>query len=378
MGYDQSILDAIYYPTVCLASVSVLCNVYAATATKRFKKQLINQLGKSAPTSHDYILCYLINLMSINDLFFALSYIPDIMISKSIAEVNGSASTACLVFGFACQYFATCSAFYKLLIPLFLLYLLTTNSKKQRQALSNAVKNKRVLSYLGIIIPLLSFVGSVLPLIWDNSNHYALLYSYTKDGYSYGAQCWVEGYWELIFYGIVILSVLFDIITLVIGIYKYNKTKIYTNAYLLLMKRLFTWVIVFLIVRIVPGVDRMLEVFADANQEYASFHAPLWLVLLHNYLLSSYGIANGVVWYFNRNVLTGKNTNDDDDKLVATMDTIELEELLLAEINTNNKYNNMGMSGMSGVSSTNFHSKQPRTWQSFDTTSDAQRQIVQI
>ena len=106
------------------------------------------------------------------------------------------------------------------------------------------------------------------------------------------------------------------------AVYKYYRTRWYTNVYLYLIKRLSVWVLGFLITRTVPTAFRLI-VLINPN-----FKSPLWLVLCHNYLITSLGIANGIVWYFTQKIgpntkhsIDSTSTQQKAEPLLDTLDT---------------------------------------------------------
>lgn len=282
----------IVYPTVFFAGLSVPCNIYVARSTLRSKRDLIQQHGPRIKTAHDFIIWHLIFSMAIIDTFYAFGTI--VIFGINWPNVT---SYGCYIAGFVSQFLAVCSSLWRLLIPCYLFYLLTASVRTQTAIAKKKDFVESIFESVALVIVFLSLVGAILPLVWTKHKvYYGILYAYKDGGNYYGAECWTEGYFQLIYYTILMLSVVFDMITLILAYYKYRETKAYTNAYWVLIKRLFAWVFVFLIIRLVPFFDRVLILFIK------NFNPPLWLVLCHNYFIGATGIANAIVWYLTQRI----------------------------------------------------------------------------
>lgn len=374
MSKQHWIDDLIDYPTIAFAFFSLIGDVYVIRSTLKLKLMLKWQYGPSVRITNDYIIFHLIFMLAILDAFYIVG-------NASANCINWtSANTLCVVFGFYNQFFGLFSSLWRLLIPSYLFYLLITDSKHQKKSgdanNKTIAKNEIIFNMITLGIILLSFIGSIIPLIWDDRNSYSVLYNYSKNGINYGAECWVTGDFVLIFYSVLILGVLIDIIALVFAIYKYNQTKWYTNAYLLLIKRLSAWVFVFMVLRLVPFFDRVVYYIIDG------YTAPLWLVLLHHYILASTGIANAAVWYFNRRVQAsvGAGIGESSTKSGKLSDKNSKEITKKHRFNSKNKKNS-GQNAKKPLIETEISetidskkdesefelpTKQPTRWQSFD------------
>ena len=310
MVHQNWIEDGFVYPTLGLSVISIFCNFYVIRSTLRYQIRLQIKFGRAGSYTHDYIVYSLIFWMSVIDTFYALATI----VSDGTHWTH--TSPFCVAVGFFTQLIDMYSSLWKLFITLYFFYLLIIDIKQQIPAQlqyeSQTQKHNRndcIFSTIHLIIIMLSLLGALLPLFWSQNNfkkYYGMLYNYTsKNNEHYAAECWLKGDFQFIFYGVLFVTILCDFIVLLLAIYKYNQTKSYTNAYLLLIKRLSAWVFVFWIVRIIPFIDRVFGLYYGENK----WNPPIWLALGHNYMTASLGIANGLVWYFNKNIRPDPRSN---------------------------------------------------------------------
>ena len=309
MIMNSWIEDIIVFPTIFFACISVICDIYVIVSTHHIMIRLYLTYGSQSRSIHDYIICQLVYWLGMINLAFSGVLIPQYAIQWTNID------SWCIIVGFLGQFNTLITSFWHILFSGYLFYLLkyeNPNCNKLNFANNTRdVNYHRIFSYSPIIIIFLSFVGSVLPLFYKNS--YGILYAFTDNsGNKYGTECWLLSFWQLIAYGALLLSLLFDVIVLLLAVYKYYQTKWFTNAYLSLIKRLSIWVIIFAITRILPFIDRLLILMCGDN-----YNAPLWLVLAHNYTLASFGIANGIAWYFNRKIKPS-NANELKDNNTST------------------------------------------------------------
>ena len=370
MPSDDWISDIIFYPTLGLCICSLIGNGYVLRSTWKLKATLRLHYGRSAHITHDYIIYHLIYMLAILDSFNIICLILTNRIHWD------EKSTLCIAFGFCGQFASIISSLWRLLVPLYLLYLLATDNKHQKKTsnayVSNpkiAARNELIFISITLVFIILSFLGSIIPLIWDNKNHYGVLYNYTKNGISYGAECWVTGEFILITYSVRLLGVLMDVIALVFAIYKYTQTKWYTNAYLVLIKRLSAWVLVFMIIRIAQFVERLIYVIIGG------FTVPLWFVLLQHYLLVSTGIANAIVWNHNRRVKSSNINESNPNRILSKQSDNNNNNNTNNNVNINTtKKNSSGKkrtalieNEMTLTDDSNIRTEQPSQWESFDT-----------
>ena len=362
--------DTIVYPTLVLFCFSIISDICVIISTTRFKRALSYEYGNDSIFSHDYTIGNLILWLAAINLLWELTMIPEYGVNWT--HMN----PLCLTIAIAAQFFAVLNSLWQILIASYLFHLLTTDitqqsldSSKKRQhhkpllhdnhnqrKQSNMIdvirwvcdpylscnfylRNPFMFNLFALLLVIISAIGAIIPLIWDNDNHYAVIYNYTKNGYNYGGECWLKSAsFQLISYGPFMLSVVLDVIVLLIAVCKYYQTKWFTKAYLYLIKRLSTWVIVFVIIRVLPFADRLLSWIVSDDHD---FQTPLWLVLMHNYALASMGLANGLVWFANQkrnqrnsrgminntgniNKKDNKKQLQDDDKLEALIaDVVE-------------------------------------------------------
>ena len=325
MGKEEWIDEVNNFPTIAFGLMSIWGNAYVILSIARFKIDLRFEHGKAAIVTHDFIISHLIAIMASVDSVYIISLVVTFCVNWQ------SNNFACTLSGFTQQFLAVFTALWRLLIPGYLFYLLKTDGKHQRKSYDTTEKTiartENMFSSIVLTVILLSFIASTLPLIWNNKNYYGVLYNYTHGGYEYMSECWVESYFEYIYYILVVLSVLIDTTVLFIAIWKYNQTKWYTSAYVALIKRLSAWVGIFLVIRMIPFVDRLLVwIFNTNTKDDYSYSAPLWFIYLHHYVAVSLGSANALVWYFTRRIKPQSNEPLlDQDDIDSSMTNVELQ-----------------------------------------------------
>ena len=206
------------------------------------------------------------------------------------------------------------------------MYDITASSERElyTDELFNKCSFQEIFNILKCIMIVIAFIGTIVP-IFVNGNHYTVISNYYQKSnnshkknddnsnndsnrHGYGHECWIEGSFELIDYSFVMVSLLFHFIVLFVTICKYCQTKTFTNAYSYLILRLLPWVVVYTIVRVIPTLDR---VWDQIGSEYS---VPLWLVVGHDSTIASLGIANAIVWCFNRSIDKNISQNYDHSR----------------------------------------------------------------
>lgn len=294
--------NLIYYPTVVLFGVSIFFDIYVISST--FK--LIGKLSRLSQATPDYVISNLIFILSFTSLLQCINDIPAFGISWH------HFNKWCFITGFIGNFLLLFICLWQLLIAMYLFCLL--NSSRDRDTIANYnynySSNKKCYLYLhnptifNIIVAIFTsfcLIACILPTVWESDKlYYGIIYNYTDANHhykKYGAQCWVEGWFQLIPYIIWVASIVFNIIVLLLAICKYIQTKKYTDVYIHFVKRLITWVVLFTLLAVFPFIDRLLGIISKKKDKI--YTAPLWIVLAHNYSLACVGIANGIVWYFN-------------------------------------------------------------------------------
>lgn len=309
--------NVVVLPALGLALVSIVCDIFVIASTRRLKLKLKTEYGVRLHSTHDFVICQLVFWLCIINVSFSSSFIFEYGVNWR------TINTFCITFGFLGQFNTLMTSFWHMLFSGYLFYLLKYhNPNSQHKRNSHMHSNKpsynynntsydqhtqtfdyqRTFALISILIVVLSFIGSIIPMYYNHS--YGIIYNYTDNtGDTYGTECWLLGYWQLMAYGPLLLSLLVDIIVLLFAVCKYCQTKKFTNAYLSLIARLSIWVIIFAITRVVPFMDRVLILISNKN-----YRAPIWLVLLHHCTLASFGIGNAIAWYCNRKIKPKKLT----------------------------------------------------------------------
>ena len=345
--------DVLLYPTIVLSCISIICNIIVFFSALKQNSLLIKKVGfVFARTTNDYIFYNLILWLSVFGLFQSVNVF--FVYCMDWHHVNvGCIITACWA-----EFMIETDLLWHFVIVIYFIYLLIfytnvnitpsnskTNNNNNHNNNHNNHNNKHSNNHNRIssksststyqskghcsflsnhfnqivsLIIFLSLVGAVIPLQWHGSNHYGIRYNYIKNGYNYGAECWFKtnSLFEIIPIATFTIDIILHLFALILCIYKYCQTKWYTTAYVYLIKRLLSWVVVFLIVSIVPIMNRLLPlIFDDSND-----NAPLWLVLALYYSEASVGIATGIVWYLSIVVIVPKAKNSKQKLTSMDMD----------------------------------------------------------
>lgn len=368
---DETINDLFRYPTLTLAILSIFGNIYVAFVIFRLKRRLEQEYGFISLITHDYIIYHLILTMSIMDSFTVVANTAASCITWTHPTLG------CYISAFADQFFSVFCSLWRLLLPSYLLYLLiNTNVSKQRVNSSvdpqKQIYKSRILFYTIVCtFIVLSFVASVIPLDWDNSTYYGIYYyPYNGKDDTYGATCLVLDYFLLVDFCIWGVLVLFNIIVLMFTIYKYNKTKWYTKAYLVLIKRLLIWIFLFEIIYTIPVIDATIYYLIDRHD----YEHHLWLILFNKNIYVLQGIANAIALSLSQKIQPPaineqsliKNNNEYEPQrgqvqinTSGQSETTEVEiTQTLTDTNNNSKYTDYD---------TNTHSTQASNWNTYDT-----------
>lgn len=344
---NSSIDNVLAIPTLVVSLFSCYCNLYVFISASLLLHNIESRSGKNGNNrnkvtdSNDFVIIKLIKSLALIDFLELIIYGSNtVPVTFSIPFFT---NPICLIIGILNQFVGILGALWHIFIAVYLLYILTNGkffnilccccyccyklfSQRSRYigdsshdkihnssdtkihvprhnfseiekipSESNIFQNKR--SYYRIITFILVFttITTVIPL-FVNGNHYEIYYNYyDKNGIGYGKECWIKDNFSLILFGIVIFSLIFHFTVLIFALIKYYQTRLFTQAYWYLINRLIPWVVVYSIIRIIPTVCKVWEVMQPKT-------VPLWLVIGHNCGVASLGIANALVWYFNRRV----------------------------------------------------------------------------
>ena len=286
------------YPTGVFACFSFLGSYYVIISSIYFKNKLIRdqrkaykKIGKKVNLSNDIrltndytvtdIIMWMCMTHLILDIFLILNYIPQ-MISKTFKFSDNT----CKLIGLFGQFSGIASPLWHLIIAWSLYYLLTRNDYNNYNKFVLIKQKTKLIS--GLIV--LTILGTIIPIIDD-------AYGELTNNQDFSEwECWInKNDYQLIVFIPMIISVLFHYIVLIIACFKYAKTKSFTNAYVILMKRLIVWIIVFSILRIIPTFVRFLVIFNLDDD------IPFILIVLHHYCIGLWGFGNGIVWFINKN-----------------------------------------------------------------------------
>ena len=352
--YHQWIENILVYPTLGLGILSIIGCVYVIFHVRKVQKQKNDDYESSTDAqkflTDDDVILHLILYLNILGIFWLISYMitntvkwtPDSNLQSQVEH------NRCVTIAFLNQFFGISMLEWQIVLPSYLLHILRRDSNSfseihgtqhvltsvnidrndkndkndrihNKSTLSNTTKcnccplylrsrkNMRTMIFITIII---AGVCSIIPLKQLNGyeQFYRVFSNYKQDGYSYNNECWVDSYMMFIYNGLAIIAILFDIIVLFMTIIIHNKSKKYTNAYIVLVKRLLIWLVSFILARFVPFLFRLFEIIHYVSfsrpSDYNRYNAPLWLAVAHNYCLASFGIANACAWFFMRKVQT--------------------------------------------------------------------------
>ena len=301
-------------PGFCLSVISMICDVYVMMASIRLQSNLPRY-------SNDFVIFNLIFWLVIIDygfeFFFCSNFIPYIF------DFSRYSSALCTTIGAFTDFFGILGILWHILIAVEFLYLLfqfghsdddgngfsfrnhqynynyDSNSIGKISVSSNNhlfLQNPKIYRITRLSLIGISIILALLPL-FINGNHYIMFDNfYDAQGNGYGNECWLKDSWELAYYILLLISQLFHLCALIVACIKYKQTHLFTNAYLYLIQRLSPWIIVYTLIRVIPTVVRFWTVHASVKT------IPLWLMVLHHCCLGSLGIANAVVWKWNRRV----------------------------------------------------------------------------
>mmetsp|Transcript_70996 Transcript_70996/g.87100 ORF Transcript_70996/g.87100 Transcript_70996/m.87100 type:complete len:362 (-) Transcript_70996:33-1118(-) len=289
------------YPTTILALLSFIASLYVFISAFHFKTKLINnqiinfkKIGKKIdPTNdirltNDYTVTDIIMWMSLFELIFD-TWLLFNYLAQTISDTYHYSEYVCRLLGIFGNFGGLSSPLWHLIMAWNLFYLLTNKSRNDyfNYDKFSLIKQKPTLISLLLIF---TISGTIVPIIgrafgeFNNSQHYNEW------------ECWIykKGY-QLIVLIPIIVSVLFNYIVLIIAYIRYVKTKSYTFAYKLLIKRLIVWIVVFSILRSIPTFVRLMGIF------HLTDDIPFILIAAHHYCFALWGFGNGLVWWINRN-----------------------------------------------------------------------------
>ena len=289
-----------------LAMVSALVDIWVIISISQFKKKAKRKGPKNAPTqlTHDYIISDLLRWFAVITLLFSVIIIIDNGIQWKSRDI------VCVVVAAFGQFTMSFVILWHLLIALYLVYLLYITAKakykKSTKFYFNYAQYHAFKHMILCVTFALSVFGAVIPLIFYKGQSYDLswLYQSKKTGKTYDGSCWLSSSYEYFWIAISFISILLEFIVLIGIIYKYFKTRWFTDAYWQLFKRLSVWLFVLIITRIFTFIY-IVAVWADPNYH---FHTPghnvryyniaLWIVFCRHFSYGCYGMANGIAWYF--------------------------------------------------------------------------------
>jgi len=141
--------------------------------------------------------------------------------------------------------FGMLGVFWHVLIASFFLYLLLDcEQNRSRQCYCKCKVQKqsfrRKISWSVVVF---AIIICMIPYVIGK--HYGLFYNYESNGNYYDAECWLLGDFQLNYFGVSILTILFHLIVYLVTLRRHHQTKGYTNAYKVLLNRLLPWIIVY-------------------------------------------------------------------------------------------------------------------------------------
>lgn len=320
-------IDAVLtIPAFILSILSCICNLYVLQATIKYQRRFKPENGNRSVYNNDYVVVHLISWLSMIDIIwitiYAINYIPTIFDIKFYNE------KACTILGLMLQFAEFINVSWHALIVSEFAYLLILGSDfKSHSKLYKCgticcrppfncqckkyLQNRKLFCGIKIFIIVLSGIIAFIPLFVPQVDSYGEFYNYvvydkeknknSNHGnyipdylWGYDAQCWLKGDLRLMYYGVGVMVTLCYLFLLFITLRRYNETKSYTKAYGYFVVRLLPWIVVYSMIRIFPTISRLWTAIARIENS-----TPLWLVVAHNVSLTSFGIANFVVWYVN-------------------------------------------------------------------------------
>ena len=304
------------YTSSVLGFVSFVASYYVVVSSLYFKTKLINnqknaykKIGKKVNPANDirltndYTVTDIIMWMSLTDLIFdiwlLLNYVP-----QSISETFRYSDNICKIVGIIGQFGGTASPLWHLIMAWNLFYLLT---KKDNHYNKFTLINQK--PTLIVLLLICTIMGTIIPIIGGAYGKFTNNQQFSE------WECWINKKdYQLIIFIPIIISVFFHYIVLIIACFKYVKTKSYTTAYVILIKRLIVWIIVFSIIRIIPAIVRFMSIFNLDDDE------PFILIALHHYCVGLWGFGNGFVWFYNTKCSNVNTTTLHDYNSQALLD----------------------------------------------------------
>ena len=201
------------------------------------------------------------------------------------------------------------------------------------------LKNPKVYSWTIFCAFVVAILLTVVPLTIGSGNSYISLFNYyNSDRIGFSQECWMDGFWQLLFLIPVIISLLLHYIILILAFIKFSQTRWFTRAYWYLIKRLIPWVALHSVIRILPAAARAWRIL------YNKYTVPLWLVIAHHIAIVSMGIANLGIWYLNRKIK--RTSNVIDSQQIASQNHNHYNQTIfgISKNNSNknkNRYNNI-------------------------------------
>ncbi len=102
-----------------------------------------------------------------------------------------------------------------------------------------------------------------------------------------------------------ILALFAHFITLLLALYQWKKSIIaFSNHYKQIVIKIVRFVIAYTLIRLLPTIDRIVELFIPLNTE------PFWLIFRQHICLAITGIGNGIVWIINQKYYPIKNEKE--------------------------------------------------------------------
>ena len=228
----QWIEDVIVYPTVILGSLSLLTDLCVIVSIRKHQKSMVARYGPNIQLSHDYMIAKLILWLSvINTLYTTL-----VIIGYGVdwKEVN----FPCILVGFIGQFAFVLTSLWHILIASYLFRLLVLDIRKKDSTVETSFSASHktsiirkyyypsmIFNYIALTMIMLALIAAIAPLFINDKVNYTILYNYTSNGVNYDPECWLEGDLQLIAYGLLMASVLFDVIVFSLAVCKYYQTR---------------------------------------------------------------------------------------------------------------------------------------------------------
>lgn len=279
-----SITESGYSPCKCTHKCKYRCCFIADNDDYGDSKQLNkSQQDKISMNNIIFFMC-------LTDLFQAMQIIFNWIPLAFIIPFWDS--TSCKLLSIYAQYFAIQSPLWHCMLAYNLGYLILNGSIN---AINNLSKQRNYQYLIIIFIPLFS---CILPIITSKKgiNVYGVYINYNKSGII-DKECWlIIKDWQLVFAIVVFLSLIFHYIVLAIMCIKCHQNLSISHQYeqyIIIIRRLMRFVIVYTLIRFLPAMERIWGVSSNTSP-------PFWLVLSHHICIASVGICNGIVWTINQ------------------------------------------------------------------------------